>query len=147
MERHGSRVEPSSTIVGSLSSHVARLDTSNVPPDVESVKSDDNDESFFVVDRSWATLFRLSRHWKTENLNLLRKIVDLENLNVEAEARCKVLSKELEDVKAELLRVHSIAHSTILRQYPVSFHRCLLLLSFLPLHLLVLCMFFLCVGA
>ncbi|KAF5189601.1 hypothetical protein FRX31_020812 [Thalictrum thalictroides] len=92
-------------------SYIAHLDTSNVPPDVESVKSDD-DESFFIVDRTWATLFRLSRHWKTEKLNLLGQIVDLDNLNVEAESRCKVLSKELDDVKTELLRLRFIARNT-----------------------------------
>ncbi|KAF5180073.1 hypothetical protein FRX31_030340 [Thalictrum thalictroides] len=121
MERHGSRVDPSSAIVGelgSLSSHVARLDTSNVPPDVESMKSDDNDESFFVVEELRLSSVSPSTptanaDWKTTKLNLLGQIVDLENLNVEVEARCKVLSKELEDVKAELLRLHSIAHNTL----------------------------------
>ncbi|KAF5204703.1 hypothetical protein FRX31_005710 [Thalictrum thalictroides] len=150
MESYGSSVHPSNAIVGklgSLSYHIARLDTSSMPPDVESVKSDDDDESFFVVDRTWATLFRFSRRdclgleekknallnsqlqelrvssvspstptanadWKTEKLILLGQIVDLENLNFESEARCKVLSKELEGLKAELLRLHYIAHNT-----------------------------------
>ncbi|KAF5198711.1 hypothetical protein FRX31_011702 [Thalictrum thalictroides] len=48
----------------------------------------------------------------TEKLCLLGRTVDLENSNIECEARCKVLNKELEDVKAELLRVQSIAHNT-----------------------------------
>ncbi|KAF5203084.1 hypothetical protein FRX31_007329, partial [Thalictrum thalictroides] len=54
----------------------------------------------------------INAYWKTEKLNLLGQIVDLEILNIECEARCKVLNKELNDVKNELLRVTSIAHNT-----------------------------------
>ncbi|KAF5207850.1 hypothetical protein FRX31_002566 [Thalictrum thalictroides] len=60
---------------------VARLDTSNVPRAEEGKVSDDED-TFFVEDSTWATLFRLAR----------KDCLELEEMNAQLKSQLQQLS-------------------------------------------------------
>ncbi|KAF5181910.1 hypothetical protein FRX31_028503, partial [Thalictrum thalictroides] len=63
MERQGSRVGPSSAIVGELPSipcNVTNLNPPNFPSENDETHSNDG-ELYFVDNETWAILFRLAR--------------------------------------------------------------------------------------